>query len=104
MKTFQVQMTDFAKIFLRDKSLDGCFACKSTAPLTLESNMIDDLKKRRQRFFDLDKVLKEIETKEMRKHTIQSLTTNTQTSHRKAQSIHLSKGPCQIQIAKERLR
>ena len=60
-------MADFAKIFIQDTTLESCFVCKNSSYQIQESNMIDEIKKKRQRFFDFDKVLKDLETKEMRK-------------------------------------
>ncbi len=35
--------------------------------------MQDEFKKKRARFFDIDKILKDIEQKELRQHTLQSI-------------------------------
>lgn len=57
-------MKDFDTFFLKDKTGDkGCLAgCSNTSQKTQnEGNFTDVFKKQRARFFDIDKVLKEVE-------------------------------------------
>ena len=50
-------MTDFSDFFVKEKfQLDGCFVCKSNT-----NNFTDMFSKSKSKFFDVDKVLREIE-------------------------------------------
>lgn len=69
MKAVQVQMKDFNDFFLKDKSLEGCFPCNNNNGGALPSDpkqFSDIFQQKKQKFFDLDKVLREIEQKEIR--------------------------------------
>lgn len=67
MKSIDTQMQDFTKFFLKDNTDDNCFVCKSSNSTNVESGNFQDMyKQKRARFFDLDKVLKDIEMKELR--------------------------------------
>lgn len=71
MKSIDTQMKDFANFFIKDKTDDNCFVCKSTNSNAIpEGNFQDVIKQKRARFFDLDKVLKDMEMKELRQQTI----------------------------------
>jgi hypothetical protein len=68
MNTLNVQMKDFSDFFLKENSkIDACFAgCNvSTAKTNFQKGNIEN-PDREKRFFDINKVFKEIEQKELR--------------------------------------
>ncbi|CDW77805.1 kinesin motor domain containing protein [Stylonychia lemnae] len=116
LKCIDVQMKDFSQFFTKDKSqLDACFVCKSSniQQSTQDSNFTDIFKIKKARFFDLDKILRDIEQKELRTQTLCSIRESQQSSHkRNTKSINqlppsgklIVDVPKNIQNAKQQLR
>ncbi len=79
-------MKDFNDFFVKDKSnLESCFACKSTSTTQLQqgaTDFEDMFRNKKARFFDIDKVFKEVEQKELRQHTIHSISSQS-SNHKK---------------------
>ena len=57
-------MQDFSEFFVKEKpAIEACFACKSNAPTVAQDGMTfeDIFKTKKTRFFDIDKVFKDVE-------------------------------------------
>lgn len=65
-------MKDFTDFFVKDKSaMDGCLVCTSgNNNANAQNNFTDMFQRSRTKFFDVDKVLREIEQKEIRQQTL----------------------------------
>ncbi len=62
MRALTVQMNDFNSFFLKDNStLDGCFVCTSSNSNQGAKNFSELISKDKTKFFDIEKILKEIE-------------------------------------------
>eukprot|EP00347_Sterkiella_histriomuscorum_P017550 403348912 len=109
MKSLDVQMKDFTNFFIKDKTDDNCFVCKtSNSNNILEGNFQDIFKQKKARFFDLDKVLKDIEMKELRHQTIQSISNSSNQKYHKKNTKSTAIQPSQskhvLDIPKPKMR
>jgi len=68
LRSTQVQMDDFSNFFVKEKSaMEGCFTCSNSNSLAAGNNNFTDMfSKQKSKFFDVDKVLREIEQREIR--------------------------------------
>lgn len=71
MRSLKVQMGDFNSFFLKD-NMEGCFAC-SASNSQANKNFSELFSRDRTKFFDIERIFKEIEQKEMRQQTLSTL-------------------------------